>query len=321
MFTQSITALTTSILFSFSAAIPVFAAEITPQIAHTMTKLDGTSWKLIGFGQSEPLKSLLKETEITLEFLNNRVAGTGGCNRYMGGYKQENHQLTFPPLASTQKACLPDIMKQEFQYFQLLQQTQTVEINAQGQLELRSPQGILVFESPAEMDSEKSWLDPEKPQNWNQAGASIPKAPIIEGGGNLAQCQEVGRKPSNSVDQALLQAGWTLFGAIQVYGNTSVRSAMANADGMCRPFAYQTFVFVEDQFAGTLSPSVMDARTEGSLKQAYLSGETSLFAEFNRYDEKDALCCPSRTSNVSYTIEQQKGLPIIIPNQISTSTP
>ncbi|MGK7944600.1 MAG: LppP/LprE family lipoprotein [Microcystaceae cyanobacterium] len=161
-----------------------------------------------------------------------------------------------------------------------------------------------------------SWLEQEKPQNWNQAGASIPQAPKNDEYSNLERCGEQARQPSTPEDQALVKAGWTLFGPIQVYGKTTLRSAMSNADGMCRPMGYQEFVFVEGKFAGTLSPIPMSSRTDGSAIRTYIPQENRLTTVFNRYSATDALCCPSRTNNVSYTIEYQKGKPVVIPQQI-----
>ena len=46
---------------------------------------------------------------------------------------------------------------------------------------------------------------------------------------------------------------------------------MSNADGMCRPLGYQFFLFVGDDFAGTLSPAPMDSRTDGGLSDLQLA--------------------------------------------------
>lgn len=61
--------------------------------------------------------------------------------------------------------------------------------------------------------------------------------------------------------------------AAQVFGKTTLISGMANADGMCRPLTDQVFVFSGGQFIGTLSPILMDSRTDGSLVNANLYRE------------------------------------------------
>lgn len=42
----------------------------------------------------------------TLTFENDRLSGTDGCNRLMGGYAVKGTQITFSELAKTQRACL-----------------------------------------------------------------------------------------------------------------------------------------------------------------------------------------------------------------------
>jgi len=93
-------------------------------------------------------------------------------------------------------------------------------------------------------------------------------------------------------------------------------------DGMCRPLGYQVFVFVEGQFAGTLSPAPMDSRTDGALENivwtASADGTVELSALFNRSSEGDPLCCPSRTSFVHYRIDRSGQTPVVVP--VSSTT-
>lgn len=117
-----------------------------------------------------------------------------------------------------------------------------------------------------------------------------------------AKCRDQIRNPESLSDRAVTRAGWSLFGASQTYGPVTVVNGMASVDGMCRPTLYNTFVFVNNRFAGTLSPTTMDSRTDGSLKEANLNSPTAITAEFNRYTSNDALCCPSQTSTVTYNV-------------------
>ncbi len=145
-----------------------------------------------------------------------------------------------------------------------------------------------------------SWLD--RPlNNWNRAGASIPTPPR-NAAPLEAMCRQTTRTPVSIADRALTRAGWTLFGPTQSYGPTTVIMAMASADGMCRPNEYNAFVFANDRFIGTLAPAPMGARSDGSLGQYNLQSSTELTAEFSRYAESDALCCPSQKSLVTYSL-------------------
>ena len=155
--------------------------------------------------------------------------------------------------------------------------------------------------STATAFAQTSWLDRPLNNNWNNGNGVVPQAPrtlaAIEG-----RCRDQVRNPESLSDRAVTRAGWSLFGASQTYGAVTVVNGMASVDGMCRPTQYNTFVFVNNQFAGTLSPTPMDSRTDGSLREANLNSPTSITAEFNRYTSNDALCCPSQTSAVSYNV-------------------
>lgn len=156
----------------------------------------------------------------------------------------------------------------------------------------------VVFASAA--FGQTSWLD--RPlSNWNRAGAAIP-APPRNAAPIDAMCRRTTRTPVSVADRALTRAGWTLFGPSQSYGTTTVIMAQASADGMCRPNQYNGFVFVSDRFVGTLSPVAMEARSDGSLSDYRLQSATELTAEFSRYTESDALCCPSQKSLVNYSL-------------------
>jgi heat shock protein HslJ len=86
---------------------------------------------------------------------------------------------------------------------------------------------------------------------------------------------------------------------------------------MCRPNQYQDFVFVRGVFAGTLSPQLMDSRTDGALSQVSLQSATRLTVVYARYASADPLCCPSRTTSVIFDIASDK--PAVRPASASTS--
>jgi hypothetical protein len=155
-----------------------------------------------------------------------------------------------------------------------------------------------------------TWLD--KGMNWNTPGAVIPEAPE-QNGHNLSNCEHTVRSAALPADEAVEAAGWTLTGAARIYGDTTVITGMANADGMCRPFQYQVFVFTDGEFSGTLSPIVMDSRTDGSLVDYDLYREGMIDAAFNRYQSGDAQCCASRESRIFYEIDATDESPVLVP--------
>jgi len=72
-------------------------------------------------------------------------------------------------------------------------------------------------------------------------------------------------------------------------------------DGMCRPLAYQIFVFADGRFAGTLSPVPMNSRTDGAAQTPELFGSTVRVA-YSRYAPSDPLCCPSHVDTLGFRI-------------------
>jgi len=160
-----------------------------------------------------------------------------------------------------------------------------------------------------------SWLDDSKPASWTSAGAPIPRAPHAAGTVD-PRCRALARPAELDADKRLSEQGWDLIGAYQGGWGVVVLEGAASYDGMCRPLAYQEFVFVRGAFAGTLSPATMDSRADGSLNRVTLQGDRRLVAEYARYARSDALCCPSRTTAVVFEIAA--GQAVVRP--LSTST-
>jgi heat shock protein HslJ len=95
-------------------------------------------------------KPLLPNSSITLELEGDRLAGTGGCNRFTGSYNLEERKLSVDPdIASTMKACEPEIMEQESAFLQALAAATEYLIDNRGNLQLsyqlKGQRGILTF--------------------------------------------------------------------------------------------------------------------------------------------------------------------------------
>jgi hypothetical protein len=163
------------------------------------------------------------------------------------------------------------------------------------------------------------WLD-QPIQPWNEAGLPVPAAPPMQWSyaGMGPDCRQSARPPSTPEDEALTSAGWMLIGAYHAGWGVSLIGATADYDGMCRPAAYQAFVFVDGAFAGTSAPSPTFARTDGSLSRFSLNSGDALSAGFLRYADTDPLCCPSLgTTTVFYRVERSPAGPVVIPTSIS----
>ena len=163
-----------------------------------------------------------------------------------------------------------------------------------------------------------AWIDKKPVAAWNKAGAAIPR-PVKADAGNEASCKSNIRKASSPEDQRVAAAGWQLIGAHQQFGSTTVVEGASGFDGQCRWAGYQAFVFVGGTFAGTLAPAAMDSRSDGALDTVRLGSATSFSADFTRYADSDPLCCPSRTSYVSYALKKQGGHAIVTVTDVSTA--
>lgn len=221
--------------------------------------------------------------------------------------------------------------------------------------------GSHLARAATETETGGGWLD-KKASNWNQPGAAIPRSPapkqpsaaptnnwwtntdapsgpsIMTSSADEAsyfeRCKALLRPATLPQDSLVEQAGWALFGQAHIFGKLTVVMGMAAVDGMCRPMQYQAFVFVDDRFAGTLSPTPMNSRTDGALntidfvqapEAADQDSAASLmvpYATFRRYQESDALCCPSATSELTYLIKEDDHHPLVVPQlPAQTSTP
>jgi hypothetical protein len=149
-------------------------------------------------------------------------------------------------------------------------------------------------------------------------GQAVPRAPI-QAGKNLPNCTSSSRKATLPEDKSVQIAGWMLFGSAQVFGSTTLISAMTDADAQCRPLGFQYFVFKNGNFVGTLSPNVMNSRTDGSLFKTDLFNENEITAMFNRYKDSDAQCCASRESRLFYTIKKT-GASFVLEPKLPAST-
>ncbi|MDJ0582333.1 LppP/LprE family lipoprotein [Crocosphaera sp.] len=159
----------------------------------------------------------------------------------------------------------------------------------------------------------KIWLDKEL-KNWNDIGKMIPNAPKIDADlPTVDRCKNQIREAKTPQERSIIKAGWELFGPQQIYNETIVITAMSGVDGMCRPLGYQAFVFVGEQFAGTLSPQPMNSRTDGDISRIFLNNSSDLLVEYKRYDNNDPLCCPSAISRLSFKIEPKNAQPLLSP--------
>ena len=166
---------------------------------------------------------------------------------------------------------------------------------------------------------EPSWLD--RPLlNWNVSGRALPRA--VPNGETIVEVSKRCSMPaltSTPGERALTNAGWLplhMFDRQIVQRDVEIVGGLAGADGMCRPTQFNVFVFVNGQLAGTLSPSEMDARTDGSIGAIRLAEDETIASDFARYTGVDPLCCPSGRVTVRYRIDRTTAAPVVVPVRV-----
>jgi heat shock protein HslJ len=107
------------------------------EIAQSPSSIVG-SWRLVNMTEGNTPTPMVppQNVELTAEFSGDRISGSGGCNRFFGGYQTTEDKLSITTLGSTRKACQETILAQEAKYLSALQGAQRYETDSQGRLEI-----------------------------------------------------------------------------------------------------------------------------------------------------------------------------------------
>jgi LppP/LprE lipoprotein/META domain len=302
------------------AALCLASVGLLAPIQAATDGLSGTVWQLVQFhGGSGQILRPDDGSHYTVEFrADSTVAVRLDCHRGRGIWvSRSTAQLELGPLALTRATCpqtsLRNQITQQWTFIRsyAFRDTHLLLLMADG--------GTYEFE-PANFAAARSipasWLDESKPASWNTPGAAIPSAPKMEVPADPS-CRTHARPLESEADTRLADLGWDLIGAYQGGWGILVIQGAAGYDGMCRPRAYQDFVFLRGVFAGTLSPRMMDARADGALNRVTLQDSRRLVVEYARYTTADPLCCPSRTTSVVFEIGSDQA--VVRPVSLSTS--
>jgi heat shock protein HslJ len=105
--------------------------------------LENTYWKLTHLGDAPVVApERQREAHFILHPSDQRVSGSGGCNRFTGGYELAGDRLTFGRMAATMMACA-DAMDTEKAFLSALQQAARARTKG-PQLELLDASGSVV---------------------------------------------------------------------------------------------------------------------------------------------------------------------------------
>jgi hypothetical protein len=165
-----------------------------------------------------------------------------------------------------------------------------------------------------------AWLDAGQPAGWN-ARVPMPSAPpfrlddrIVPGGKDPellrgGRCAGTVRPPRTAPERMVAARGWFIGRVVPPLPSSTswaVVMGISDADGMCRPFGYQLFAFASGKYVGTLSPQVMNARTDASFVSLRPTSPSTLEVDFLRYSDADPLCCPHATTRVSFGLTKNR---------------
>lgn len=93
--------------------------------------LIGPAWQITAMGEAE----LIEVERLSLNFLApGRVAGSGGCNRLVGGFTLTGEGLHFGAMGSTMMACPDALMAQERTLLDALEQVRRFDLAEDGRL-------------------------------------------------------------------------------------------------------------------------------------------------------------------------------------------
>ena len=106
--------------------------------------LAGTSWALVSLAGDD----VLSDTEVTVEFTDDQVSGSTGCNSYFGAYEADDgSDIDFDDgFAVTERGCAPQIMEQERAFLAALMRAESFSLIGE-QLTIETGEGALKFAS------------------------------------------------------------------------------------------------------------------------------------------------------------------------------
>lgn len=162
-------------------------------------------------------------------------------------------------------------------------------------------------------DGPGAWLEIQPLTNWNTPGADIPVAPPPMGNTD-PRCGSQERGSESAEEDQVVAAGWQIYNVARVGWSLRLVDGLVGYDGMCRPLVFQTFVFADGQFAGTIAPDSMSSRTDGAGRILDVRGPDHLTGMFVRYASTDPLCCPSANFTVDYRVDRSSADgPVVVP--------
>jgi heat shock protein HslJ len=150
---------------------------------------DGTKWTLVSLAGEPPLEG----TAVSIEFTEDEIAGSAGCNHYFGTYALSGSDITISDIGWTEMYCMnPEgVMDQEEAYLTVLESVASYRVGL-GQLALYDEAGtqILVFDPqktalPDPTSAPVTTGSPAPQESGLIAGVEVPESLAGEGSVNV----------------------------------------------------------------------------------------------------------------------------------------
>jgi len=128
-----------------------FRGECEPGVTESMPSTDplsGTDWDLVSYGDQIPLM----DSKPTLQFIEDRISGSTGCNNFFGGYELDGDEISIGQMGSTLMAC-EGLMEQETAILAILQEAVSFSLETDT-LTIHTPQGDLVYKPKQDLSLE-----------------------------------------------------------------------------------------------------------------------------------------------------------------------
>jgi len=126
--------LSSRVTFGLIAGVCALAAAACASTA-PRAELSGTRWTATSIAGAP-----VAGTAPTIEFTQDRIAGTASCNRYFGAYAAAGGDLTVSGVGATRMACEDALMRQEAAYLSVLNSVSGYT-QSEGTLSLRASDG------------------------------------------------------------------------------------------------------------------------------------------------------------------------------------
>jgi putative lipoprotein len=124
--------------FAWLAAAALVLLMSAPRAQGASAGIEGTAWLVEDIAG----RGVIDRAQTTISFdTSGRVSGSTGCNRFTGVATLEGEALSFDPLATTKRACVPALMDQEQKFLSALEAVRGYALDANGWLQLKGANG------------------------------------------------------------------------------------------------------------------------------------------------------------------------------------